>query len=611
MSRITFNDHMLNPAKAYWLSSFGRVTLNEGLPVSDAVFYEIDDNLSPNSTNPRSFKPISGTRSIHTKLDMGNLVYLSSGCIINKGQILIPRSNTRISISGLGAIKGRLKYNKRKRPFSDFMFNEVQKKKFTYLNFNFPFSQHISMYCLYQIIGNRLYILPCMEIIRFYFGVSSVLLEHIFLNGIDNDTIFRKDKTTSFNYSRHDGSDQLRLSKYMLNVDVKHIARIALTEEGHQAARAPGWSSRIDSHYPIGYFPFHGDTKIDISYLSLGIYPEEHEFAGYEARFVTRIHSCNRPFVKNGVEWTRDNDGSTSDTLDAEERNEPRLPEDEHVDNVNIHNRNNTAVGSKSKQHTVDTSRFKKEPKDELFVQLKKDSQQTKNTGSIIPKEETDYDSFFNIEYDQGNTGEIKLIDSNTDFPKKDLDDSKLKERHSNEEYVDFYNGIISEFRKLNNYSVNELEITFNPDRVEKSLKDDFATNFARGEKDHITKGPYWGKRKNLLNRIIRDESHSFYLLDILPRKGHSESFGRIQLIHSIDLTEIKRSQFDQLFFLYSKYQKLSIDSDKEPYKNDELINEIFESLNIRFFDHQFTQGSKHTFDRIIDYINSLYKANL
>ncbi|MEO9871159.1 hypothetical protein [Ekhidna sp.] len=607
MSRITFNDNKLDPEKTYWLSTFGKVSFVEGdQPVIDVIFFEVDESVIDEGFDPQNHRPLGS--AIPTQIDVGILVFLSIGCCIYKRKIILPKINDSISVSGLGVTPGRLNPLRKVRIFSDFSFGEGKTdKNIVYQNFNFPFSRHSSMYCLHYILDNKVYIFPCIELIRFYLGVSSALIERVFLDGLNHDTIFRKEKTTNYKYARHDGSDQLRLSKHMLNADVKHIARIALTEEGFRATKAVGYSIRKDQRYPIGFFPFEGETTIDVSMLNLGVYSKGHEFEGQEACFIIRIHSCSRPFARNGVEWTRDNDNRRASDENAEDVNHPKQGEEQEVDGVNANNKSTIESGALRKKHTVDTSRFKSEPDDNLFIHLEKLDQKTKNKGSIIPQEEAEYDSFHKVQFDESNAGEIKLIDSKSSFPKKDPKNSKLNDRKGNQEYVEFYQSIIKEFSTNSNFQINKLDISFDPNYIEQRLSEDKATNYAKGWKDPITKGPYYGKRNTLLTELKRNTGHSFYLLDVLPREGHSESFGSIQLIHSNDFRIVGRDQFDKLFLIFCKNQSLSPDPDSY----DSLNRNLFRELELKKFDHQFAQGPKHTYDRILEFIENKFSANL
>lgn len=138
--------------------------------------------------------------------------------------------------------------------------------------------------------GKRL-IIPCMELIRFYFGSSSNLLSKLFIPPLDRKSLY---STTSFDVrSKH---LFLQLAEKISGASAADIGRLHLSPLAWRAAAVVSTSLlkasvAQQSIYPQALFPFEGETTLVAAGKWLS-------FAGQpRATFlVYNLRSCEHPF---------------------------------------------------------------------------------------------------------------------------------------------------------------------------------------------------------------------------------------------------------------------------------------------------------------------------
>lgn len=138
--------------------------------------------------------------------------------------------------------------------------------------------------------GKRL-IVPCMELIRFYFGTSSNLLHKLFTAPLQKEILWSEksfDPTT--------GHLHLKLANRISGASASDIGRIALSKEAWRSAAGIYASciaatSQRRTAYPYTGFPFTGRTTLQVSGRWLS-------FAGeLDATFIVyRLKSCTHRF---------------------------------------------------------------------------------------------------------------------------------------------------------------------------------------------------------------------------------------------------------------------------------------------------------------------------
>lgn len=149
-------------------------------------------------------------------------------------------------------------------------------------------------YCVSVILPDaKKIVIPCIELIRFYFGSSSSLLHKLFTTQIFFEPLWR-----DFHYDRPSKRLHLKLAAGISGASASDIGRIALNKDAHYAARRIFDSCLLslkkqenESIYTYTGFPFTGNTNLALSgkWLPHGLV-ERSTFVVY------RIRSCSHPF---------------------------------------------------------------------------------------------------------------------------------------------------------------------------------------------------------------------------------------------------------------------------------------------------------------------------
>ncbi|NDI85468.1 hypothetical protein [Undibacterium crateris] len=163
------------------------------------------------------------------------------------------------------------------------------------IRFLLPFDQycshrrHTGSYAARVRIDEKTFILvPCMELIRFYFGSSGALLARLFSGPIRGHDLYESAKTNLM------GVAHVRLSAGIPGIAAATVARIALDRHAASAANwivKSGVSAAANgaSHYPATKFPFVGRTTL----TAVGRWVNAQ---GYDVFVVDRMVSCTYPF---------------------------------------------------------------------------------------------------------------------------------------------------------------------------------------------------------------------------------------------------------------------------------------------------------------------------
>ncbi|MBI4990313.1 MAG: hypothetical protein HZC23_15970 [Rhodocyclales bacterium] len=132
-------------------------------------------------------------------------------------------------------------------------------------------------------------VVPCMELIRFYFGDSGLLLKRLFSGATATDNLY-----LSAWRSDVSGAAHLTLAPGLPFPAARTVARIVFDR---QAAKAAAWiaksgvtaAAHSERYYPKTTFPFKGQTNLTVEGRWLG---------GDERRvlLVERILQCSHPF---------------------------------------------------------------------------------------------------------------------------------------------------------------------------------------------------------------------------------------------------------------------------------------------------------------------------
>ncbi len=175
-------------------------------------------------------------------------------------------------------------------------------------NFLLPLSEHrwhrgaTQSYCVCISMkdGKRL-IVPCMELIRFYFGTSSNVLHKLFTGPLREEMLWHEKSFDAVNGHLH-----LKLASRISGASASDIGRIALSHEAWRSAAGIYASciaatSQKRAAYPYTGFPFTGRTTLQVCGRWLS-------FAGVpNSTFVVyRLNSCSHRFSFETLSYETD-----------------------------------------------------------------------------------------------------------------------------------------------------------------------------------------------------------------------------------------------------------------------------------------------------------------
>jgi len=159
-----------------------------------------------------------------------------------------------------------------------------------------PFSEfqshrgHTGAFCArVQMENGTILVVPCMELIRFYFGASGMLLKTLFSGAFAADNLY-----TSAKCHPVTGVANLTLAPGLPFPAASTVARIALDWRARKAAKWIAKSGVVaaangESFYPRTTFPFAGKTDLTADGRWLGKEP-------HRVFFVERLVQCSYPF---------------------------------------------------------------------------------------------------------------------------------------------------------------------------------------------------------------------------------------------------------------------------------------------------------------------------
>ncbi len=174
--------------------------------------------------------------------------------------------------------------------------------------------------------GGRQLVIPCCELIRFYFGSSSGLLSRLFLPPLDRRALY-----TRAEFNKPSGRLFLELAPYISGASAADIGRLHLDPAAWRAALRVG-SSMLKASvagqriYPQTFFPFVGKTTLVASgkWLPAGDRPDG-------TFIVYNLRSCSHAFPFRALRYEMRGDRPTPSEQAGADRNKTearRAPKD-------------------------------------------------------------------------------------------------------------------------------------------------------------------------------------------------------------------------------------------------------------------------------------------
>lgn len=247
--------------------------------IQDDRFLDVTEvQLSPHATSPTKFQR-------KTWVSVGTLPLLRIGDLWQNGQLVAQPDyeleqfpNLCVDHAKTHLIKAGLNLNEQ--------------------GFLLPLTEHpwhihcTQSYCLMlELEDNKRLIVPCVELIRFYFGSSSNLITKLFLPPLERKSLYAKAE-----YDKSTGRLHLELAEHISGASAADIGRIHRSPAAWQAAVQIGTSILAASvgHHEIhahGFFPFEGETDLTVAGKWLSFQGDP------GATFVVySLRSCSHPF---------------------------------------------------------------------------------------------------------------------------------------------------------------------------------------------------------------------------------------------------------------------------------------------------------------------------
>ncbi|MFZ6864366.1 hypothetical protein ACO0K7_17180 [Undibacterium sp. Ji67W] len=182
-----------------------------------------------------------------------------------------------------------------------------------------PWHMHCTQsYCvMLELPQNRRLIIPCMELIRFYFGSSSNLLTKLFLPPLVRDALYSKP-----HFDKSSGRLTLQLAAGISGASAADIGRMHMDPHAWRSAVHVGTSLLKGSvsgqgAYPQCYFPFEGHTSVIVSGKWLSFQDDS------RATFIVySLRSCSHPFPFRSLRYDVKDRSPSSARRNGREQNE-------------------------------------------------------------------------------------------------------------------------------------------------------------------------------------------------------------------------------------------------------------------------------------------------
>ncbi|MBC3873497.1 hypothetical protein [Undibacterium flavidum] len=158
--------------------------------------------------------------------------------------------------------------------------------------------EHTQSYCVHIKTNACHIIVPCVELIRFYFGSSSTVLAKIFDAPFAQENFWMSTENTSST------KPTIHLAPGIPGFSAPHIGRIAFSKVARSAAELIGNScitatARNEPAFPKAVFPFEGETDLVVSGKWL---PFNGNSKG--VFLVFSLISCSHPFPFKEIKYT-------------------------------------------------------------------------------------------------------------------------------------------------------------------------------------------------------------------------------------------------------------------------------------------------------------------
>ncbi len=582
-----------------WIGSVNE-SISLGSAKIDVLLYPLVGNIKGKFDGSLSQLDLKGFKI--KSIEVGLLALISPGQLIYKDKIISDASKYQ-SISDF-TIDISKDYVFLTRPVKDFSINTRDREnesgdKYQIYTMDFPLVKNQNSKCLCiprEIHRSEKYdfvVIPCIELVRFYFCTSDRMAQALFTGGLhdDKNELFDKKFITSVNEIEEGKTPHVTLELRTLESDAHVIGRIAYSQEAMKAARSVYNVIRVEKMNnkfinPTCSFPFSGKSDLRVCGKAIKALGKDDEFKDKKIFLVYNILTCSGSFPFKELDYNKKYSSEQGENKDDEnlkksgwngngrsqddgDDKDPKLKSDEPG------NSNPKRISIQELQ-----TRFTNLPP---VRKVKKEFQVSKADNSGLP--EPPEPSSYTTNLETGNNPEVGKASISTIQPRDTKPDNpKLNEQtlHTQDEYEEYFRGLVEKFENAGKLSVDYIsddgsgymhfypnEFLNNPSKEE---------NFKWACEKYTPKIKWNGKRPSLVVRL-RDESikKEFLLFDWVKRKTEATG-GKILFLHTSDFSNIS-------FHMITEVLKTCA-SNPRVWLHDYQMRELERELFCHYFDN-------------------------
>jgi|GEM_PF-6123398 len=542
----------INEQRKWFIAWIGdlEISKNGNTPKIKVLLYPIPDSIDINNFKAQNSQlTLSESKTIF--IDVGLIPLFSMGSILEKDVIIKQPeeflNKTLVKLKAIDPSKLLIK------PIRDFILKmgekeNEQKKIYTYPVYDFPLVRFrdTNMICLSKdiLVDSKydLIIIPCNEIVRFYFCNSDNITQELHTGGL-------KDPNRIFDPTRIRSKQEIEKNGYYIllrrNIpldDFPIAGRIAYSEEAMAAAKLI-YSSIQESSLNSGksinvksFFPFSSGSNLEVTGREIRAKGINNEYFGKKIFLVYNLITCTGKWPFNEIEYSKEE--SNEQGLNKDDPNLPiykrELNHQRILNNGEIETGSNEPKNFNSQRILTKQfrDRFQNLPNgkktEKIFQQSKRESNYPPSL--IDPKNYSVGTETSNNE----TTGQLDIQIENKKPKLKDEEFNKteifgnLQIAKTTDEYEGYFRELVSLIKIKNNCEAHYLSdegneyMHFHP----KSLKNN-AKQFKWASGDYDSKKMVWiGKRKAIVCHIRINSSHSFLLFDWLKTPNEDKQSG-------------------------------------------------------------------------------------
>jgi hypothetical protein len=585
-----------------WIGSVNGNVTGETAKI-DVLLYPLREKIVGPFKGNKSQLQLS--KSKIPSIDVGLLTAIQPGQLIKRDRIIkdgssyLTEKKFNISIPH--------DYDFDNRPIEDLLMRMidwvVNKRKIPLPDWDFPLSKNRYSRCLIlpRVIHNSseydFVIVPCIELIRFYFCTSNRIPQALFTGGLhdEENRLYDPNSIVSSEKLQAGVTPFIDLQLKMLDDDALVIGRIAYSKEAMKAAKSIYNVIRKDKLNnclinPVCRFPFIGKSTLQVVGNEIKATGKHKEFENKKIFLVYSLLKCSGAYPFTELEFDRKNNNQQVPGADPDKKSNWNSggsgegkngngDDDDNNPDPNIKSGGARDSTAKSITLTEISNRFIGAPKPKKIIK----TEQTTSGSKRPPINQEHPDNYTpNPEYGSDADGklsggvDIKSTQGPDDDPKTSGDETTppdqwrppeddLKERtiYAPDQYEENFRNLVQEYKEMN------LQATFLSDDGTDYLYLDpspFASSSEEfkwsSEKFDRRKGEWIGGRPVLVVQIRNKHNQEFYLLDWIKRPSES-SGGKILFLYANDFKEIPRETINKILINCSLNKRIWLNNDQ------------------------------------------------